>query len=165
MKSDRKRFGRIGLLISATLLVGCGGTLPGTPDLPAPEIATARAAMVATLNAWKAGRRQAGTIGSKPVVGIVDSLRAERPLLDYEVVGPLAVVDKARPFAVRLTLDAPLETVSARYFVLGQDPLWVFRQEDLEMMLHWEHKMPSVDESNDTSTQSPEKPRKLRANE
>jgi hypothetical protein len=62
-------------------------------------------------------------------------------LLSYEIVGPLMTIGKARPFAVRLDLGAPPETVSARYLVIGQDPLWVFRQEDFERMLHWEHKM------------------------
>ena len=150
----------MGWAIFATLFLGCGRTPTGTPNLPAPEIGPARSAVVATLDAWKAGRREGGTLGSKPVIGIVDSLRAERPLVDYEVVGPLSVVDKARPFAVRLTLDAPRETVTARYFVLGQDPLWVFRQEDLEMMLHWEHKMPAVDEANATPNDAPNTPRK-----
>lgn len=50
-------------------------------------------------------------------------------------------IGKARPFAVRLVLDKPSETVATRYLVMGQDPLWVFRQEDFERMLHWEHKM------------------------
>jgi hypothetical protein len=50
-------------------------------------------------------------------------------------------VGKARPFAVRLILGEPREIVATRYLVLGLDPLWVFRQEDFERMLHWEHKM------------------------
>ena len=112
--------------------------------------------MVATLDAWKAGRREGGMIGAKPAIVIVDSLRAERPLIDYEVVGPLAVVDKARPFAVRLVLDGPRETVTTRYLILGEDPLYVFRHEDLDMMLHWEHKMAPIDPVKDpTSTGVP----------
>ena len=46
------------------------------------------------------------------------------------VVGPLGAEDNVRPFAVRLVLDAPAETITTRYMVVGQDPLWVFRQED-----------------------------------
>ncbi len=143
--TDRERSTWIVWLSAAALAVGCDATPRGTPNLPAPGVETARSAVVATLDAWKAGRREGGTIGSNPTIGIVDSLRAERPLVDFEVIGPLAVVDKARPFAVRLVLDTPRETVATRYFVLGQDPLWVFRQEDLDLMLHWEHKMPPAD--------------------
>ncbi len=82
-------------------------------------------------------------------------LRTERRLLDYEVAGPLMVVGKSRPFAVRLVLDAPRETIAARYIVMGRDPLWVFRQEDFDRMLHWEHKM---DPETDASTAEPPQP-------
>ena len=111
-------------------------------EFVAPGVGPAKAALVASLDAWKAGRRASGvTVGSNPAIGIVDSGRSDRPLLDYEVVGPLMVVGKTRPFAVRLVLGGPEETVSTRYVVTGQDPLWVFRQEDFERMLHWEHRM------------------------
>lgn len=144
-RSDLNRLGPIFGLVWAIFSTGCDSTPPGTPALPAPDVGPARAAMVATLDAWKSGRRNGGMIGSKPQIGIVDSLRAERALIDYEVLGALSVVDKARPFAVRLELDGPRESVTTRYLVLGQDPLWVFRQEDLDLMLHWEHKMPAAE--------------------
>ena len=127
----------------ALVLFGCGSP-SGTPMITAPDVGPARAAIVASLDAWKSGRREGGTIGVSPAIGIVDSQRSERLLLDYEVVGPLTVVDNARPFAVRLVLDAPRESVTTRYLVLGQDPLWVFRQDDFDRMLHWEHKMTPV---------------------
>jgi hypothetical protein len=121
---------------------GCGDAPRGPVEFVAPGIESAKAALVASLDAWKADRRASGVmVGSKPSIGIVDAGRADRPLLEYEVIGPLMVVGKARPFAVRLVLDAPRETVSTRYLVLGQDPLWVYRQEDFDRMLHWEHKM------------------------
>jgi hypothetical protein len=130
------------LLAGSTFGAGCAREPRGTPNIEAPPVGPARAAIVTTLDAWKSGRRSSGKLGSNPVIGIVDSQRTERPLIEYEVVGPLAVVDKIQPFAVRLELDTPRETVMARYCVLGQDPLYVFRQEDFDMMLHWEHKMP-----------------------
>ena len=68
-------------------------------------------------------------------------------------VGPLGAVDNVRPFAVRLLLDTPAETITTRYLVVGQDPLWVFRQEDYELILHWEHKM--TDEERGSSPESP----------
>jgi hypothetical protein len=129
-------------LVITALAAGCGDAQRGSADIAAPGIESSKAALVASLDAWKADRRTTGVLmGSKPSIGVVDALRAERPLLAYEVIGPLMVVEKARPFAVRLVLGAPHETVTARYLVLGQDPLWVFRQEDFERMLHWEHKM------------------------
>lgn len=130
------------LLAGASLALGCNRGPEGTPNIEAPSVAPARAAMIATLDAWKAGDREQKLTGSKPTIVIVDSQRTERPLVNYEVVGVLPVTDKVRPFAVRLQLDAPRESVVARYYVLGQDPLYVYRQEDFDLMIHWEHKMP-----------------------
>jgi hypothetical protein len=140
----KKRSRRLALrwLVVAWLASGCGSSKHDPVDLGPPDLEASKAALVASLDAWKADQRGSGVmIGSAPTIGIVDAMRTERPLLEYEVVGPLMIVDKGRPFAVRLVLDAPRETVAARYVVIGRDPLWVFRQEDFERMLHWEHKM------------------------
>jgi hypothetical protein len=132
----------LGWLAVASFVAGCGDARRGPEEFVAPCLESAKAALVASLDAWKADRRASGVmIGSKPAIGVVDSARADRPLLDYEIVGPLMVAGKARPFAVRLVLDEPREAVATRYLVMGQDPLWVFRQEDFERMLHWEHPM------------------------
>lgn len=144
MPFTRKRSRRWMLrwLAVAGLAAGCGHARRGSDEIAVPGLEASKAALVAALEAWKADRRASGVlIGSKPSIGIVDAARADRALLEYEVVGPLMVVEKARPFAVRLVLDAPRETVTTRYLILGEDPLWVFRQEDFERMLHWEHKM------------------------
>ncbi len=140
MKLPRSR--RLVLLYvgAAIVAAGCTSNVPG-PAKPPPVVA-ANDALVTTLRAWKSGRRDTEKfLGAKPTIGVVDSLRRLRPLIDYEVVGPLGAVGNVRPFAVRLVLDAPAETITTRYLVVGQDPLWVFRQEDYELILHWEHKM------------------------
>jgi hypothetical protein len=129
-------------LLATAFLVGCGAAERGSAGLTVPDLGPAQAALVASLDAWKADLRGSGVvIGSKPAIGVVDSARADRPLLDYEVVGPLMVQEKIRPFSVRLVLGSPRETVTARYLVMGRDPLWVYRQEDFDLMIHWEHKM------------------------
>jgi hypothetical protein len=139
----RNRTGRSLLWLTiASFSAGCGGAQRVPTDLRPPDLESSKSALIASLEAWKADHRASGVlIRSKPSIGIVDSTRADRPLLGYEVVGPLMTVGKARPFAVRLILGEPHETVATRYLVLGLDPLWVFRQEDFERMLHWEHKM------------------------
>jgi hypothetical protein len=139
----RNRTGRSLLWLAiASCAAGCGDARRGPADLDAPDLESSKTALVASLEAWKADRRSSGVlIGSKPSIGVVDAARADRPLLGYEVVGPLMTLGKARPFAVGLVLGEPRETVATRYLVLGRDPLWVFRQEDFERMLHWEHKM------------------------
>jgi hypothetical protein len=142
MTNYRARRTALGWLAVASLAAGCETAPQGPPDLGPPGLEPSKAALVASLDAWKADRRETGVlIGSKPAIGIADAARTYRPLVDYEVVGPLMVIGKTRPFAVRLVLGEPRESVSTRYLVMGQDPLWVFRQEDFDRMLHWEHRM------------------------
>ena len=142
MTTKRFRCLALGWLVVASVVAGCGDSNHGSTELGPPDLESSKAALVKSLDAWKADQRGSGVIiGSKPSIGIVDAMRTERSLLGYEVVGPLMVVEKGRPFAVRLNLDAPRETIAARYVVIGRDPLWVFRQEDFDRMLHWEHKM------------------------
>jgi hypothetical protein len=33
--------------------------------------------------------------------------------------------------------------LKVRYIVLGIDPLFVFRQEDFDLLMHWDHHMPA----------------------
>lgn len=156
MTMDRSSRVALRWLVVAMIAIGCGDTRRDSMDLAPPDLASSNAALVASLEAWKADRRASGVlIGSKPSVGVVDSTRTDRPLLDYEILGPLMVVEKSRPFAVRLVLDFPRETVATRYLVMGRDPLWVFRQEDFERMLHWEHKMDGEAGLNPTSRSTP----------
>ena len=127
---------------SAIFTSGCAGEV----SRPAHSLSVeaAKDALVLSLRAWKSGQRETGEfLSSKPSVGVVDTLRRLRPLIDYEVIGSLGSMENVRPFAVRLVLDAPSETITTRYLVVGQDPIWVFRQEDYELILHWEHKMPA----------------------
>jgi hypothetical protein len=142
MSLPRTRRSLLVWLVVASLAAGCGGAPAGPPDFEAPGLEPSKAALATSLDAWKADRRETGVlIGSKPAIGVVDAARADRPLLDYEIVGPLMVAGKVRPFAVQLVLGDPREAVAARYVVMGRDPLWVFREEDFERMLHWEHRM------------------------
>jgi hypothetical protein len=60
---------------------------------------------------------------------------------DFEILGEVPG-PTGRCFAVRLKLREPVAEEKVRYAVFGIDPLWVFRQEDLEMLGHWEHPMP-----------------------
>ena len=110
--------------------------------MTAPAIEPAKAALNASLNAWKTGAVQPQTlIGSKPAIGTVDVQRIGKRLADYQIVGPLAARGTARPFAVRLVFEPQTEPVETRYVVIGQDPLWVFGHADYERILHWEHAM------------------------
>lgn len=136
--------------------LGCGRSPQSPGELTIPSPASAKAALIASLTAWKSGDRKSGVvIGGTPPIGVVDSTRPERRLIDYEIVGALMPSDKARPFAVRITLDGPRETVMTRYLVIGREPLWVFLQDDFDRMLHWEHKMDDEGSTDSAATPSP----------
>jgi hypothetical protein len=67
--------------------------------------------------------------------------RAGQKLARYEIVGELPS-DEGRLFAVRVHLENPAAEAKVNFLVVGIDPLWVFRQEDYQMVTHWEHNMP-----------------------
>lgn len=139
---------RLGVLpIVLAMCAGCAKTDDPSLPLPVPALEPSRNALKVALDAWKSGRRIAGPpIGANPAVGVVDTLQAERPLRDYKILGAMGTLAEAQPFAVELHLDNPPEQVTTRYMVLGKDPLWVFRQEDYELIIHWEHKMSPVEQ-------------------
>lgn len=106
-----------------------------------PEPATARMAMEAMLEAWVKGKPLEEPTGPRKNVFVCDKQR--RPgqrLSSFEIIGEVTA-ESGRGFAVRLTLEEPAERPLVRFVVLGSEPIWVFRQEDLEMISHWMHKM------------------------
>jgi hypothetical protein len=106
-----------------------------------PSTEKARSALAAALSAWKEGRLGTSISSTNPKVEVVDSYRKpERALKAFEILGPIEV-ERARCFAVKLSIANPDEEQVVRYLVFGEDPIWVFRQEDFERLSHWEHKM------------------------
>ena len=72
-----------------------------------------------------------------PALHLIDSHhKSGQKLAAFTVLGPTPG-DAPRCYAVRLTLDNPREELRARFVVFGQDPLWVMRYEDYEMVMHW----------------------------
>jgi hypothetical protein len=105
----------------------------------------ARSALEAGLNAWQQGLLTNEVPGTKgPAVMWIDNQRPRGQRLNaFEVLG-LAPGDGPRIFTVRLVVDNPAAEVKIRFVVVGLDPIWVFRQEDYDMMIHWDHPMPKA---------------------
>ncbi|MDR3634433.1 MAG: hypothetical protein P4L84_11560 [Isosphaeraceae bacterium] len=121
--------------------------------VPAPE--AARAAVTLTMDGWRKGLTPDETVGQHPEVHVVDKhRRPEQHLANYEILGEVAA-ENARGFAVRVTFDGSDEPQVVRYLIVGTDPMWVFRQEDYEMISHWMHKM---DEPSDRAGEPTAKP-------
>ena len=63
-------------------------------------------------------------------------------MLAFTVLGESGS-ESGRRFLVRLSLADPDESILAAYYVFGQDPTWVYRSEDFDMIMHWECPMPA----------------------
>lgn len=129
------------LFVGAVLIAGCSQA-SGNRFIPPEQ--QARQTLETTLTAWQQGQSLSPVAGSStPAIEFVDSHRKEGQQL--KAFGVLSMVpgDGPRVFIVRLTLENPAEEVTARYVVVGADPLWVIRAEDFDMLAHWDHPMPA----------------------
>jgi hypothetical protein len=119
-------------------LIGCGSR-------PAPQIvpdsAQGRKVIGAAMAAWAAGRPAGMLDTTGPRVQVIDSFRKPGQTLEgFEILAETAS-PRARTFSLRLRLAEPDERPLVRYLVVGIDPVLVFRQEDYELLTHFEHKM------------------------
>lgn len=128
-------------LIALAALSGCGRQAPDyTPYTP--SIALAEDAVRRGLDAWKAGQAPGELPGTRPVIHVTDGGRkAGQTLESYRILGETRG-SAGRTVAVILQLNNPSEEIRARYIVVGIDPLWMFRQEDYDLLMHWDHHMP-----------------------
>ena len=127
-------------ILMAVPLTGCQSRIANyTPSRPAAEGALKKA-----LDAWKAAQPVGDIPTSQPVIQVVDVGRKPgQTLASYRILGESKGASSGRSFVVTLELQNPSETVKTRYIVVGIDPLWVFRQEDYELLSHWDHHMPA----------------------
>jgi hypothetical protein len=94
------------------------------------------------MEAWKKGEPAGLVAGTKqPAIHVIDSHRTPgQNLSQYEILGEVPG-NAPRCFAVKAYLSAPEKEERLRYIVVGIDPLWVFRQEDYDLLSHWSHPM------------------------
>ena len=127
----------------ACLVLALAGCASRTRQDYVPAAAASRAALEKALEAWREGQPP-GRIEGKPAVQVGDTHRRPgQQLARYEIVGELPS-DEGRLFAVRVELEKPTQEEKVNFLVVGIDPLWVFRQEDYQMVTHWEHNMPAA---------------------
>jgi hypothetical protein len=126
----------LGLAAVCAVAAGCSDDRSNARYVPPAE--AARQALKAALRSWQEGRPAGKLEGTSPAVILVDNCRSPgQGLTDFTILGE-APGEGPRCFAVRLRLDNPAEERRVRFVVFGIDPLWVFRYEDYEMMIHWE---------------------------
>ena len=131
----------LGLIASFVVIgLGCGPSHHGNAT-PLPDPTIARQAMNLALESWRAGRPTGRVEPTSPRIQLNDSFRKPGQILDrYEILGQIAG-ERAISFVVKATLSHPAEVETIRFLLLGIDPVIVFRQEDFELLSHFEHKM------------------------
>jgi hypothetical protein len=119
--------------------LACGCTKP-TPNFT-PSVATAESALKLGLDTWQQGGAAGEIAGTKPAIFVTDANRKEnQKLVAYRILGEKSG-QSGRTYAVELSLENPDEKIKTEYIVVGIDPLWVFRREDYELLMHWDHHM------------------------
>lgn len=104
---------------------GCGNGHSSAP----PEGAS-RTALEGALKAWRDGGKPGTLAGTDPVVQVFDTKWSQGDRLEsYEILGEDAN-NAERRFKVRLSLAKPKRVEEVQYYVIGQKPLLVFREQD-----------------------------------
>jgi len=114
--------------ISLALCVGCssGGSASYESYIPSED--AAQRSLEAALTAWQDGQKPGKIQTASPAIQAVDSRwRAGEKLMGYEVLAA-EPGEGPRCFSVRLRTSGGKQVV--KYFVLGRDPVWVYREED-----------------------------------
>lgn len=113
------------------LLAACSGCSDRNYAKYIPSEDKARQALEATLSAWRDGKPVGSVEGGPVAVQAVDShWQRGVKIASYEILNE-EPNDGPRVFSVRLTLQRPAgKQITVRYFVVGKEPLWVYREDD-----------------------------------
>lgn len=128
--SRRRNANRCWIRLCAPLLLLAAGGCGSRPSETLPPVDQARTALDSALKAWCDGKKPGALPGTSPTVQVLDTPwgLGDR-LASYEIVGADQSAAEMR-FSVRLNLARPERVQEAQYYVLGRDPVMVFRDED-----------------------------------
>jgi hypothetical protein len=116
------------LSCSALLVIAGGGCGNGGATPPPGEVA--RAALEGALKTWREGGKPGPLAGMDPPVEVHDTPWSQGERLgSYEILQEDTSAAEKR-FTVRLSLTKPESVREVKYYVLGRDPVMVFREED-----------------------------------
>lgn len=121
-------------ILAALLLAATAGGCGRTAESYVPASEDAKSVLERALTAWKTGaapgRIEPATSGQVPLEAVDTDWRAGRKLQAFEIVSEKPRADGPRQFSVRLTLSGSAAPVEATYYVVGQNPIWIFRDRD-----------------------------------
>jgi hypothetical protein len=129
-----RRRAALGAALALLLVVpSCGG-----PSMN-PAADRARAALEASLSAWRDGKKPGNIAGTDPPVQAVDNDWSNgRKLTAFEVLREQPSESDKR-FVVKLTYAAPAAQAEAVYVIVGASPIAVFREEDYARTLNMDN--------------------------
>lgn len=103
-----------------------------------PRGVEARGAVERALTAWRDGKPY-DQFGSTPPVRVVDSAwRGGETIESFEIVDEEGRDDGTMAFSVKLVSNKAKKDRTVKFVVQGQDPFWVYREEDYRRMLQTE---------------------------
>ena len=124
------------VVVFATMIApSCNREPTQPPPSLLPDLNVARRAVEDALEEWRDSPGASTTTPGRRMMFIDDQRQPGQQLLAFEILGQTEV-DNCRRFVVRLSLTEPDESVLAAYYVFGADPIWVYRAEDFDMMMH-----------------------------
>jgi hypothetical protein len=101
----------------------------------------ARRAVESSLEEWRRSPPLDLTTSTiRPVMFVDQQRRPGQRLREFAVLGE-AEMDGCRRFQVKLSMEDADEPILTAYYVFGQDPIWVYRAEDFDMIMHMDKTM------------------------
>jgi hypothetical protein len=98
----------------------------------------ARAALEGALNTWRDGGKPDGLSKNEPPVQVTDTPWSQgASLASYEILKEDSS-GAHKLFTVRLSLKEPERVEEVQYYVIGQGPVMVFRDEDYQRNINME---------------------------
>src|SRR4051812_4096110 len=99
----------------------------------------ARVAVESALSAWRDGKPY-DKLEATPPVRVVDSAwRDGEKIESFEILDEEGRDDGTKAFSVRLASSKSKGPKNVKFVVYGQDPLWVYREEDYKRMLQMDN--------------------------
>jgi hypothetical protein len=108
---------------------GCGSS---GKEAYVPSENAGRQALETALTAWQGGKPMA-LISADDGAAVQPQdfeWKGGKKLIRFTIVKEVPSTEGAKQFAVQLTFQGVAKPVDAAYFVVGRDPLWVFRDRD-----------------------------------
>jgi hypothetical protein len=107
-----------------------------------PDARVARRAVEECLETWCKSPQTERTVPRiQPVMFVDQQRRPGQRLREFAVLGETPGVKGCRRFVVKLSLEQPEESILVSYYVFGEGPVWVYRAEDFDMILHMDKSM------------------------